>query len=254
MIHEVKRTVITVFQIRLIIISISLNLFVCVAVPSDKNIENLKGKGLKEVDPSYWEKTRTVSVYNLPNCFNIAGPMLGPVRGNIDLGSTIKDGILSGIIPIFIMGPLREENDKIFQEKINSYLQSYCWKSNEYFYEIIKQKIHLSKAEKISFIDGLFESYEKMIQPADKHIIIVPSLFMGGARSAWKVKVFWQGSCGVSVATEEALQHFLKNCNTLPLPRVWGPKITVLSRMKMFPGLYMTLLIKYPFDNMLCHI
>lgn len=207
---------------------ITLFLFSFSASAKDKNIEVVKGKKLREAAPSYWENAKTVSIYYLGKKLRPdMSPFMSPIMASIgNLGSM----------------------DTAFQEKINNCLQSYHWKIDEYFVEQLKQELRLkNKDVTISTIDLSDKDHTnlvKNVQPSDKHIVLSLHFNVVGVRN----KAPLNGDIGVAIATEEAMQQFIKSCNTLPLlagghaihpARKENQLSQNLEQLKLYPGLYM---------------
>jgi len=225
----------------------------CATMPKDENVEVIKGKKLKEVAPSFWENTKSVTIYYCPKAreYRYGNPLLVSVGGggSVDVGSTVVNAIGSGMFPIaiFCNKPVRKRVDSAFQEKTNSYFQSYSWKVNDYFIDALKREMHLPKEVNISstnLINKPTDSYENIINPSDKHIVIHYIFGIENGNSGWTVKTPLTGMIMISVATDEAMRQYVKNCNTLPLSgyvhhgdkasQLW----TSLEQLELWPGLY----------------
>lgn len=197
------------------------------ASAKDKNIEVIKGKRLRDVVPSFWENTKTISIYYVSMKWRPdISPFISPIRATI--------GGAGGL-------------DTTFQEKINNCLQSYHWNIHEYLIDQLKQRLHLNnKDAAISLIDLADKDVgdiAKTVLPSDKHIVLMPSFHMFGIR-----KGSLDGHVYVAISTNETMQQYIKNCNTLPLFSGTFPGIASakkenqlsqhLEHIKLYPGLY----------------
>ncbi|MEI8348930.1 MAG: hypothetical protein WCI77_02155 [Candidatus Omnitrophota bacterium] len=213
----------------------------------NQNSEMLKNKSLNEVDPQFWQKAKTISVHIIYNDF-----LMSMVRGNVDAFSTVKTAALGGVLPVLITGPERLSNDVAFQDKITNFTHSYNWQAKDYFIEILKQEINLPKEANISFVTGEEETFPS-IKTSDKDIIITLNLMMIGNQTGWgEPKAPLTAMAGVTMASGETIQNFIKKYNGLPLsvgPFSFVPdKVQLYSelrRVKIYPDMYMGSITKH---------
>lgn len=206
----------------------------------NKNSEKLNVKSFGEAVPDLWNQTTAVSVHIIANDM-----LLSSVRGNIDSFSTVKNAVVSGGLPILIMGPDRFGNDAVFQEKISGFIQSYRWQIKDYFVELLKQNMKLPEGMKVSFITGEEETFPD-IKTSDKDIIVFLNFYMIGDQSGWgEPHAPLTGMTGVTLSSGNTLQEFIQKYNGLPLaqtvflPANKAQLYAGLWRVKIYPDMYM---------------
>jgi len=213
----------------------------------NKTSQVFKNKRLAEISPEFWNETNSKSLYIIYEDIPVA---LNTMPGNANFFTPI---LRTGIVTSWLDKSARKDSKDLFQKQINGFLQSFKWKTGDYFIEVFTENMNFSKDSKITFVMRK-QGEAPSVNVSDEDIVIYfNSTFLG---MIGKEPYLWEqpkaplfGQIGITITTCKTWRDFSRTYNgCLPFAMSFHSSsdykyktqlYSKLRQVKAYPFMYM---------------